>query len=64
MLKKKYNIPDSVLDTTAKMGIHPHHLTQEQVLAALADGTIDRNECDGLLWWLDKNGVETDERVN
>ena len=61
---KRVNVPDTVLDATAKIGVHPYHLTHAQVLQALADGKIAQDECDGLLWWLDNNGKETSERVN
>jgi hypothetical protein len=61
---KRVQVPDNVLDATAKIGVHPYHLTKAQVTQALADGKIEQDECDGLLWWLDNNGNMTDERVN
>ena len=61
---KRVHVPDHILDATAKVGVHPYHLTRAQVAQALADGKISQDECDGLYYWLDENGKETDEQVN
>ncbi len=64
MLHRRKHVPESVLDATAKMGVHPHHLTHEAVMKALNDGTLTQDECDGLLSWLDDGSPVTEDKAN
>ena len=50
-------VNEHVMNLTRKMGVHPHKLTKEHVMSAVADGTIDPDECDDLLNFLDGPSV-------
>jgi hypothetical protein len=45
----KRNVNDRMMDLSAKVGVHPYHLTNEHVLNATGNGDLTTAECEELL---------------
>lgn len=52
-LKARRKVSDRVMDVTAKMGVHPYHVTKEHALKASAEGKISNDDCNEVFNMLD-----------
>jgi hypothetical protein len=53
-MTKRAHPSESVMEASAKVGIHPHLLTSDDVLAALSEGKISVEECEDLMGYVDR----------
>jgi len=45
---------EAVMEASAKVGVHPHLLTSDEVLAALSEGKISVEECESLMEYVNR----------
>lgn len=48
-MSKRKPVSDRMMDLTAKIGVHPHHVTKAHAMAAALGGDLSEDECNELI---------------